>query len=101
MTDKLRVDPGDLRVAGTAWDTESFGLHAAPPSVDTSGGWPTMFGVAGVTGAAQACTAALHTQITATAAATQIAATGYQATDSDAAHTLKNVVTTTINATAR
>ncbi|WP_232070375.1 hypothetical protein [Mycobacterium noviomagense] len=94
MGDEMHVIPDELRGVGAGWHMEAFELHAAPPSLDPAGGWPTMIAAAGVTGAAQAATADLHTRITTTAGATQVAATVYQAADSDAADTVKEVITT-------
>ncbi|KZS66401.1 hypothetical protein A4G28_04145 [Mycobacterium ostraviense] len=94
MGDNLRVDPAQLRVTSTRWHMEAFDLHAAPPALEPSGGWPSVLAAAGVTGAAQVATADLHTNIATTAGMTQVAATGYEVTDSDAADMLKNVVTT-------
>jgi hypothetical protein len=93
MGDEVRVNAEELREASSGWDAEVFELHAAPPSLQPPSPWPTMLASAAVTGAAQAATAGLHTDITTTAGATQVAATGYEVADSDAADTLKNVVT--------
>jgi hypothetical protein len=89
--DGVRVNPEQLRAASSGWDAEVFELHAAPPSPQQPSPWPTMLVSAAVTGVAQAATAELHTQITTTAGATQVAATGYEVADSDAADALKNV----------
>lgn len=98
MPDILRVNPDDLRGASTGWNAEVFDLHAAPPSLDPAGGWPTMLASAAVTGAAQAATADLHTRIAATAGATQVSATRYDANEADAANAIKNVISTVTSA---
>jgi len=69
-----------------------FELHAAPPSLQPPAPWPTMLASAAVTGAAQAATADLHTRITGTAAATQLAAASYNASDADAADAINDVI---------
>ncbi|KZS54779.1 hypothetical protein A4G28_04075 [Mycobacterium ostraviense] len=94
MGDEVHVNPDGLRAASSGWHMEVSELHAALPSLQPPAPWPTMLAAAGVTGAAQVATADLHTQIAATAGMTQVAATGYEATDSDAADLLKNVAAT-------
>jgi len=93
MTDILRATPDELRGASTGWNAEVFDLHAAPPSLEPSSSpWPTMLATAAVTGAAQAATADLHTRITGTAGATQVAAAGYDASESDAVDAIQEVI---------
>jgi hypothetical protein len=60
-----------------------------------------MIAAAAVTGAGQAATADLHSRITGTAGATQVAATGYEVGDSDAADMIKDVITTVTDSVRR
>jgi hypothetical protein len=98
MADVFRVNPEELRGVSTAWDAEVLGLHAAPPSLESSAPWPTVFASAAVTSVAQAATADLHTGITGTAGATQLAATSYEANQSDAVDLLSDVISTATDA---
>ncbi|MDI3314559.1 MAG: hypothetical protein QJR12_09895 [Mycobacterium sp.] len=94
MTEIFRVIPDELRTAGAGWNAQVFELHAAPPQLELPSPWPTMLASAAVTGAAQAATADLHTRISTTAGATQVAATGYDANEADAVGVIKNVIAT-------
>ncbi|BBU21825.1 hypothetical protein AWC32_05745 [Mycobacterium xenopi] len=94
MGDELHVIPSELQGAGAGWHMEAAELHAVPPSLDPAGAWPTMVAAAAMTGVAQAATADLHSRITTTAEATQAAGTAYEVGDSNAADTIKNVITT-------
>jgi hypothetical protein len=94
MVDELLVIPEELWGASTGWHLEAAELHAVPPSLAPAGGWPTMLASAAVTGAAHAATADLHGRITTTAGATQVASIAYQAGDSNAADTIKGVIST-------
>jgi hypothetical protein len=101
MANSLRVNPEELRGASTVWGAEVLGLLAAPPSLEPPAPWPTVLASAAVTGVAQAATADLHTGITGTAGATQLAATSYEANQSDAVDLLHNVVSTVTDAVRR
>jgi hypothetical protein len=94
MSGNFRVIPNELRGASTGWDAEVFDLHAVPPSLQPPAPWPTMLASVAVIGAAQAATAELHTRITDTAGATQVAAASYEANEAASADRLKNVITT-------
>lgn len=98
MTDIFRVIPDELRAASIGWSAEVFDLHAVPPSLESPEPWPTMLASAAVTGAAQAATADLHTRITGTAGATDLAAAGYDASEADAVDAVKKVISAVTNA---
>jgi hypothetical protein len=101
MGENLHVRPEELRAASADWHMQASELHAVPPSLDPAGPWPTMIAAAAVTGAGQAATADLHSRITGTAGATQVAATGYEVGDSDAADMIKDVITTVTDSVRR
>ncbi|MBS4728265.1 hypothetical protein MSM1_07880 [Mycobacterium sp. SM1] len=95
MSAGVRVAPAQLRVVSTGWDAQLGELYAAPPGLAAPVvAWPSMLSCAGLSGAAQAVTARLHTRITATAAGTRAAAGGYESMDSQAAGEVKTAITT-------
>jgi len=98
VTNPIRVSPDQLAAAGAGWSAQAFELHAAPPSLQMPTPWPTMLASAAVTGAAQGATADLHTRITGTAAATQLAAVTYTATDTDGADAINDVISAVTDA---
>ncbi len=98
MADILRVNPEELRRAGAGWNAEVLDLDVAPLLIEPPAPWPTVLASAAVTGVAQAATVDLHTGITGTAAATQLAATSYEANQSDAVDLLNSVISTVTGA---